>query len=293
MRYGASIGRWVRAGSIVALLLLMILPQVTFAADKKTEKSDPITQSVTQSFVSDKALQKGMLVELTSKNSNKVITLKQEDADLMEGVVVDATQSSITLSDDSTSARLVYVAPYGRYPVLVSTQNGPIKKGDYLAVSALDGVAMKVDAEQSIVIGKADSDFSGTGSVAGTATLTDSNGKEKSVALGRVTTNIVISHNPFQQKGGNTLPGVLQRVSKGIASKPVSVARVYLGLAVLLITAFVAGSLLFAGVRAGLTAIGRNPLAKRSIIRAMIQATLTSLIVFVLGLFAVYLVLKL
>jgi hypothetical protein len=272
-------------------LLVSLIPGLPVSAVSKTE--DPVSQSVTQAYGVGGNVQKGMLVRLKEGDSSKVVALKQSEAALMEGVIVDANDASVTLSEENGKDTRVYVAAYGRYPVLVSTQNGAIKSGDYLTISALDGVAMKADEEQSIVIGKAGSDFNGISNVESTAQLTDSNGKKREVSIGRVSVNIVISHNPFQSKDGNSLPGVLQKVSKGIADKPVAIGRVYLGLAVLLVTAFVAGSLLFAGVRAGLTAIGRNPLAKRSIIKGMLQATLTSLIVFIIGLFAVYLVLKL
>lgn len=292
MKYRSFIARWLVGSSLLLILCALVLPAgVVQAADSK--KDSGVTQSVTESYGGDDKLQKGMLVRLKDGDADQVEALTQVDADKMLGVIVDANASAVTLTEEQTHTKQVYVAAYGRYPVLVSTQNGPIKSGDYLSVSALSGVAMKADEEQAIVIGKAASDFDGKNNVESIANLTNADGKKVDVAIGRVSVNIVISHNPFQQKGGNALPGVLQRVSKGIAAKPVSIGRVYIGLAVLLISAFVAGSLLYAGVRAGLVAIGRNPLAKRSIIRAMLQATLTSLIVFIIGLFAVYLVLKL
>ncbi len=113
------------------------------------------------------------------------------------------------------------------------------------------------------------------------------------MAIGQVPVAIDIGRNPLLQTTVANLPGFLQRASQSIANKPVNSIRVYLSLVVLAISALIAGSLLYGGVRSGVAAIGRNPLSKRSIVRSLVQVTLTSLIIFIIGLFAVYLLLKL
>ena len=66
-----------------------------------------------------------------------------------------------------------------------------------------------------------------------------------------------------------------------------------MSLLVLLIASFVSGMLLLSGVKSAMTAIGRNPLAKKAIYRSLVQVVISSLIVFIVGIFAVYLLLKL
>ncbi|QQS18685.1 hypothetical protein IPL68_01180 [Candidatus Saccharibacteria bacterium] len=61
----------------------------------------------------------------------------------------------------------------------------------------------------------------------------------------------------------------------------------------MLVTIFMTGSLLYGGVRSSLVSIGRNPLAKKSILRGLIQVVILGLTVFVIGLIAIYLLLKL
>jgi hypothetical protein len=88
------------------------------------------------------------------------------------------------------------------------------------------------------------------------------------------------------------VPEVLTKFAQIVTKQPVSAFRIYLSAGVLLVCLIVAGIILVAGVRTGMTAVGRNPLAKRSIVRSLIQVTLMALIVFVIGLIAVYLLLK-
>jgi hypothetical protein len=51
--------------------------------------------------------------------------------------------------------------------------------------------------------------------------------------------------------------------------------------------------MLYSGIRSGMIAVGRNPLSKKSIMRSLIETVIAGLIVFAVGIFAVYLLLKL
>ena len=55
----------------------------------------------------------------------------------------------------------------------------------------------------------------------------------------------------------------------------------------------IAGSLIYSAVRSSLIAIGRNPLSKKSIIRGLFQVVIIGLMVFLSGIFGVYLLLRL
>jgi hypothetical protein len=73
-----------------------------------------------------------------------------------------------------------------------------------------------------------------------------------------------------------------------VANKPVSALRVYLSVTVLVATLFITGSMLYGGVRGGMTAIGRNPLAKGIISRGLLQTIIFGLVVLMLGMLAAY-----
>jgi hypothetical protein len=211
----------------------------------------------------------------------------------MLGVVVAANDAALSLTSD-LSERQVYVATYGKYEVLVSTQNGPIAAGDLVSISTIDGVGMKTDGDSKTIIGKALTSFDGKSNVQGTSTLSDTSGRKTEVSLGRVRVQVLVQANPLQSVAlPSALTNFLSRVGYSVSNKTVNPARLYLALLVLIIASFVASVLMFSGVKSAMTAIGRNPLAKKAISRSLIQVVISSMIVFIMGLFAVYLLLKL
>ena len=60
------------------------------------------------------------------------------------GVVISPTQAAVSLSNNSDLPQ-IFVANYGQFNVLVSTQNGAIQVGDYIAVSAISGIGMNAN----------------------------------------------------------------------------------------------------------------------------------------------------
>lgn len=248
-------------------------------------------QNVTQGYASDSVLQKGMIVRLKPGDSNTVQALNQKDASDMFGVIVSSGDATLSLSNPGNTQQ-VYVATYGQYDVLVSTQEGPIKEGDFITISSLNGVGMKAATTQQLVIGKALKGFDGTSESEGATTLQTNSGK-KEVHLGHVPIEVSVAHNPLYEKEKEAgVPDFLSKAAQLVTDRPVSAFRIYVSLAVVVLSLVIAGSILFAGVRSGMTSIGRNPLAKSSIVRGLVQVTLMSLIVFAIGLFAVYLVLR-
>ena len=247
-------------------------------------------QSVTQGYGSDQTLQRGMIVALKKDDLRKVEAVNSDQFDRVLGVVVSQNDSSVYVNRDNEK---IYVATTGRYSILVSNQNGKIAKSDYIAVSSVSGIGMKATSSNPTVVGTAMEDFSGSNNqLMGTATVKDSSGKENQLRLGYVLVNINIGRNPLL-KTDNTLPGILRKASEMIAGKPVSSTRVYISLAVLVICTIISGSLIYSAVRSSMIAIGRNPLSKRSIVRGLFQVVLICLMVFSVGLFGVYLLLRL
>jgi hypothetical protein len=248
---------------------------------------------VTQSYCTDSVVQKGMIVRLNAKDSSKVEPLREDQSKDMLGVVVAANDAALSLTSD-LSKRQVYVATYGKYEVLVSTQNGSISAGDLISISTIDGVGMKADGDTETVIGKALSSFDGASNVLGTSTLTDTSGKKTEVSLGRVRLQVLVQPNPLRSVALPTaFTNFLSRVGYSVSNKTVNPGRLYLALLVLVIASFVSAILMFSGVKSAMTAIGRNPLAKKAIYRSLVQVIISSLIVFIIGIFAVYLLLKL
>ena len=276
------------------LLSLAALLFVFVAVVPLVRAADPPSNApVTQSYGTDSVVQKGMIVRLNPKDSSKVEPLSQDESKDMLGIVVQANDAALSLTSD-LSKRQVYVATYGKYEVLVSTQNGVIAAGDLLSISTIDGVGMKADGDTRTVIGKTLTSFDGKSNVLGTSSLSDTSGKKTEVSLGRVSVQVQVQANPLQSVALPTaFTNFLSRVGYSVGNKTVNPSRLYLALLVLVIASFVAAVLMFSGVRSAMTAIGRNPLAKKAIYRSLVQVVISSLIVFIVGLFAVYLLLKL
>jgi len=273
-------------------------PVVAATKNNSTSSSSPPTQNissgVTQSYNADTSVvQTGMLVELKPKDPTTVVPLPDSDIKHMLGVVVPQNNAAIVLTPQNVTTQQVLVATTGHYNVLATNQNGPIKVGDYLTISALDGVAMKASEAQSEVIGKAAGNFSGTANVIGQISLKDTLGHTSQVALGRIPLDITIAQNPLAAKSSDYVPSFLSKAAITVASKPVSAARIYLSMVLLFITAVFTGNMLYSGIRSGMIAVGRNPLSKKSIMRSLIETVIAGLIIFVAGVFAVYLLLKL
>ena len=246
-------------------------------------------QSVTQGYGATETLQRGMIVSLKEKEPTNVVAGKRELMDKMLGVVVNANDSPITLSNETEK---VFVATVGRYDTLVSDQNGAIRQNDYISISHISGIGMKAGLNETSVLGRALASFDGKTNVESTSELSDSKGGKQIVHIGRVPVDIAISKNPIAISN-SVSPQILSKIGQAIAGKDVTPVKIYMSAAVFIGGTIIAGSVLYAGVRSSITAVGRNPLSKKSILRGMVSVVFTSLIIFIIALGAVYLLLKL
>lgn len=245
-----------------------------------------------QGYAAETPLDTGTIVQLTGKGSNTVKIATQSELQNMFGVTVDASQQPLTVSNDDAKNE-VFVAVSGTYTVLVSTQGGDIKSGDYVTLSSLNGIAMKASTEQKTVFGRANRDFDGKGAKLGTASLKDDAGGTKTVTLGVVPVTIDIRRNPNDKSTKANVPEFLERIGEAVAEKEVSPIRIYLSTGIAVVSIIAAIAMLYAGIRNGVISIGRNPMSKKSIFRALLEVVLTSMLILVIGLFAVYLLLRL
>ena len=271
---------------ILALALLITLVVLSLSSSIGAQTSPTFTQG----YLTDQPVQKGMIVRLKDGDTTKIEPLTPNTIDKMYGVIVDPNDAAVTLSSDG---KKVFVANTSKYEVLVSNQAGTIAAGDYITLSALHGVGMKAGEKDLMVVGRALAPFDDTAPVASTTKIKDSAGGERDIKLGRIVVDITVARNPLLKGSEPNLPEVLRKVSESVAGKPVEATRVYIALVVLIITTAVSGSLLYGGIRSGIISIGRNPLSKKMIIRGMIQVIIAGLIIFIIGLFGVYLLLKL
>lgn len=304
-----KLGRILTRLIAVSFLSILLMGSAAFAATDKggsgsgagsgsKTKSSSSSQTPTggggsvQGYAADSALQTGTVVQLEGGANAKVGPATSKNLNQMYGVVVDPHELSLTLSDSSL-ANESYVATSGTYDVLVSNQGGPISSGDFVTLSAIDGVAMKAGTDEPTVLGRAAGGFTGKSGV-GSIPLKNVNGQPtQTVTLGLVPVAINIQRNPNKKSTKVDVPKPLQRIGQAIAEKPVSPIRIYLSVAITVLCIIIAITVLSAGIRNSIIAIGRNPLSKKSIFRGLLEIVLTSFLILIIGLFTVYLLLKL
>ena len=275
------------------LVLVGLTVAVTAAFVMQLQVSADMSGASVQGYASDQPLDKGTIVKLVGEDSKQVAVVGQKELQNMFGVVVDPNRLPVRISNSGLKNE-AYVAVSGTHNVLVSTQGGAIEPGDHVTLSSISGIAMKAGTKEPTVFGRAAGSFDGRGVVLGTAQLKDVKGSDdQTVKLGSIPVVIDIKRNPNDVSTKVRVPEPLERVGKAIAEKEVSPIRIYLSMAIAVVSLVAAIVVLYAGVRNGVISIGRNPMTKRSIFRALLEIIFTSLLILIVGLFAVYLLLKL
>lgn len=273
-------------------LLITALPSGGSVLAASSSKNQP-PESFIQSYGTSTTIQEGMIVQLVKNNSNNVQVASQNNPFGTFGVVVNVDDASIALTNPTqATTNQVYVTTGSQYNVLVSDQNGGIKVGDYITLSSVNGIGMKDNTTSPIVVGQALAPLTNTTPIVGSTSIKNSLGKSITVHFALIKTNIAIAKNPELVATSSSVPSILTSLSHSITGKTVAAWRIYLGLAVLAVVAFIVGSMMYSAVRNSLTAIGRNPLSKKAITKAFIQVVLSALIIFTSSIFGVYLLLK-
>ena len=180
----------------------------------------------------------------------------------MYGVVLEAATISLGEKTQNTTP----VLSSGTAPVKVSTKNGSIEVGDFITTSDTPGVGQKATAS-GYVLGKALAKYDAS-------------------SEGTVPVQINITFYQTSPKAGNLLGSLLGSLSLGLQnSQNFPIVLRYISAAVIgaitfIIIFFSFGRLL----RSGIEALGRNPLAKKTIIAGMLLNALMIVILALAGL---------
>lgn len=244
-------------------------------------------------YGADSPIDYGTVVELTGENADRVKIATQPEMQNMFGVVIDPAKLSVRMITEGIENQ-TYVAVSGTHSTLVSTQGGEIEKGDHLTMSSINGILMKAGTEEATVFGRAGTNFSADSPAVGSTAIQDTNGNVlETVLLGSIPVTVDIKANPNEISTKTKVPSILEQIGQAIAEREVSSFRIYLSMAIAAISLFIALMVIYSGVRNSIISIGRNPMSKKSIFRALLEIILTSLLILIIGLFAVYLLLRL
>jgi hypothetical protein len=268
---------WLSAGLATVLLAVgwWLLPLPASAASQSyltTDKS--ITKGYAVAVVSGSS-QQGQQQTFVQKSS---VSRAQQTL----GVVVDLGDSLVT-SVDKTSQ--LYVADSGQAEVYVTDLNGTVKKGDLLAPSPLEGVLMRADNGTPGILGVALANFDGQSA----QTVKVASGSISSAKVELLAINMDVR---FATSSPGVQESFLERLGQSIVHRQVNQLQAFVALAILILLIVVDGSIAYAAINSSILSIGRNPLAKRTVFRGLLQASGLVLMVLLAGLAAIYMVLR-
>jgi hypothetical protein len=241
--------------------------------------------AVAQAFkTTDGSLSAGALVTLKMGSANVVEKATSDHTPQLLGVA--ANNPLIALGGGASQTQVVVS---GLTPALVSDINGPVKIGDKITASPIEGVGMKAIVSTEIV-GTAESNLSD--STLTSEHLTDRTGRSVPVKIGTVNIQVNVSYYVApHSRLDEIVPTFLVNVGSSIAGKEISPLRVLIGFFSLLAGFIIAGVMLQAGVRSGIISLGRNPLASGILRRSLVDVLVTSMGLIAITVTAFYLIL--
>ncbi len=222
--------------------------------------------------INDKNAQDGSIV--ASTNNGYILSKIPYDPSMFG--VITANPAIVIENTAGGTANNKFIVSSGKAYILVSTQNGPIKKDDFITSSSIPGVGQKAD-HNGYVLATALEDYS------------NSNPK----AVGKILASINSRYNNTFVDSQTNLLSILQTAGSATFLSPLATLR-YLLAGVVAAMAFALGFIYFGRVASkGVEALGRNPLASRMIQASVIINVLLAGLIVLVGLAIAYLILVL
>lgn len=261
-------------------MLFGLLLSVTFAAITSVALA-----TIGHSYLTrEDDLIQGMAVSLSLENTDQnqfVEALSQSNKERFVGVVSSKESNTVTTVRSGDN---VFVSTNGQSEVLASDLNGEIKQGDNLVASPLKGVVMKAGTGESTSVGYALEDFDYSKTT--TETITDEQGNTKEVKIAAIAMEISTTGST-----GDTQKSFLSLVGESITGKEVSQLQVVAAVLLLFVVLTVEGSIIYGAAHSTITSVGRNPLARKSIYKQLVQIIVVAGIILLFGIGGIYLIL--
>lgn len=253
------------------ILTIVLLTSVTFAIARGYNSND-------------NGIKPGMAVMLTESSGDQnqeVVRASSDSPERFVGVTKTANESAVAIG---SKGQQVFVENEGEVQAYVSDVLGDVKENDQLTLSPVAGVLAKAGASTNLIIGTAIEDFDRSKSKEYSI---DSPQGRQSVQIATIKINL----NPKIVNNSDGIESYLGRLGESIVGKQVSAIRVVVALTIFMVVLLVGGSVLYTATSSALTALGRNPLARAAIRRELAQIVMAAIVVFAVGLSAVYFVL--
>jgi hypothetical protein len=268
---------------ISSLLLLLIAAPLALAAT-----TGPSTTSLSQGYLAANPLDDGALVSAAA-NPGIVQLATVANGDSLLGVAI---KDQSALFSVTSGAGEVQVTTSGSAMALVSTVNGEVKVGDHIAPSPLTGIGAKAVANGR-VIGVAQGSLDAKTNGAVKTTLKNKSGETMDVYVARVPVLVNITYFSNGDATRTLVPSFLQDLANAVAAKKVSQLPIIISVVILLVSILSSGVIIYTATRSAIVSIGRNPLARNSVVRTLIGVMILVVAILATGLGAIFLVLRL
>ncbi|MGB2687024.1 MAG: hypothetical protein WBC12_03180 [Candidatus Saccharimonas aalborgensis] len=260
--------------------MLAILFGVVFLAVPQVFALTPISQG----YSASEQIPIGSIVSLKKDTTDEVIPTTTQTSDTMIGVVINADNSLLTLSNGAKAQ--VQIATSGVVPVIVSDINGDINQGDQVTGSPIKGVGMKVSTNAKVVgIAQGAPVYDST-----KHEYTDEQGKKQSMRLGQVPMRVSVG---FYTKSPDKtiIPQTLQNIANSIAGRSVNSLPIIISAIIFIVTLIIVVSIIFSMIRSSIISIGRNPMSQSAVWRDVIQLSGLVLVILGVAVVAIYIIL--
>ncbi len=245
-----------------------------------------ITESISNPYKTATTLKPGSVVSLDTTTLDEVVLANTSNGQRLVGVTVNNQQSLLAVNDASNTTQVV---SNGITETLVSTINGPISLGSQVSVSPLSGVA-ESDSSGSRVVGIAEAAFNSSTSGAVSENVYDTNKHLHTIYVGYIPVLIAVNSNATTNESGgfiNSFRSLLSNIAGHTVSNTVLVL-----ISVISFVAFLSIIVLIYGaITGGLISLGRNPLAKGSILSSVGQIFLMVLVIAAVSVGIIYFIL--
>jgi hypothetical protein len=246
--------------------------------------STVLANGIAQGYVSsDPELKTGMLAALSADSSRSGSYIERASTSSQAravGIVANIEDSLVSVSDGQSS---IYVISSGTTTALVSDLNGLVKNGDTLVASPIKGVLMKADEQDigDIVAGVALADFDDA--KATIEQVNRQNGDKKDVLVGPVLLQLGV-------KGVQRSSSSLESFGIAITGSPVSQLRMIIAAIILFTLLLVEVAIVYGAISSSITAIGRNPMARKDIYKQLVQTIIIAVCILFAAVIGLYVV---
>jgi hypothetical protein len=244
-----------------------------------------LSAAISQGFSATDQLTPGTIVATNSGDKQTVVAADPSNSGRLVGIVVSDRNATLQISGANDK---VQVATTGNAVAFVSDINGPILAGDQITASPIKGIGMRA-TDPGTVVGIAGDSFT-SAKATKTMQVKANDGKNQTVSIGVIPVTIQVAYYGAQSK--SVVPSFLQRFANTVAGKQVSAARVIIAFLVMLISILTIIVILFSAVRSALISIGRNPLARASIYRGLMQVSITCFVILGVAVGSIFLILS-